>query len=180
MKRIKVLDKEFEISIPAERIQQVVSDLAAQINRDYAGKEIMLLSILNGSFMFAADLIRKITVPCQISFLKMASYQGTASTGHVKSLIGINENLDNKILVIVEDIIDTGITMENIFKQLAEHKPAEIRICTLLFKPAAFQKNFPIDYIGFKIPNDFIIGYGLDYDGLARNLEDIYVLAKYK
>jgi len=176
MKIVKILDKEFGVSIPAEKIQSRVIKLAEQFNNELREKDVIFLGILNGSFMFAADLFKFIEIKCQISFLKIASYSGTSSSGTVKSLIGINEELRGKTVIILEDIIDSGITMENIIRQLNGFEPAEIKICTLLFKPLAFKMNFKIDYIGFEIPNDFVVGYGLDYDGFGRNLPDIYKL----
>ncbi len=126
--------------------------------------------------MFASDLFKQITFPCKITFLKLASYQGTQSTGVVKSLIGLNENIKNKIVVVLEDIVDTGETLENIICQLKGYEPAEIRIATFLFKPLAYKKNLKLHYVGMEIPNDFIVGYGLDYDGYGRNLPEIYSL----
>lgn len=128
--------------------------------------------------MFVSDLYKNITIPSQISFLKLASYQGTSSSGNVKRLIGINENIENKTVVIMEDIIDTGNTLENIIKQLKGYEPADIKVATLLFKPEAYTKDIAIDYIGLEIPNDFIVGYGLDYDGFGRNLRDIYTITE--
>jgi hypoxanthine phosphoribosyltransferase len=173
---IKVKDKSFRVSIPSENIQENIKKMADQINQDLAGKEVIFLGILNGCFMFAGDLFKSITIDCQISFLKLASYQGTTSTGTVKQLIGINENIENKTVVIIEDIIDTGNTLDIIIKQLKGYQPAEIKVATLLYKPEVYSKDIPIDYYGFKIPNDFIIGYGLDYDGFGRNLKDIYTI----
>lgn len=177
MDKVTVFDKTFEISITHDEILERISKLAEQMNEDLKDKEVIFLGILNGSFMFASDLYKQIKVPSLISFLKLASYQGTSTTGKVKRLIGINEDIANKTVVIIEDIVDTGITLEQIIKQLKGYDPADIKVATLLFKPEAYQKDFDIDYIGFSIPPDFIIGYGLDYDGLARNLPHIYKLA---
>ncbi|RLD63290.1 MAG: hypoxanthine phosphoribosyltransferase [Bacteroidetes bacterium] len=174
--KIKVLDKEFKISIHYNEIQKRVEELAKTIDNDLKSKDVIFLGILNGSFMFAADLFKNIKIDCQISFLKLASYQGTSTTGKIKRLIGLNEDLKGKTVVILEDIIDTGITIENIIKQLKGYEPDEIKISTLLFKPTAYQKDIKIDYVGFEIPNDFILGYGLDYNGYARNLKHIYTL----
>ena len=174
MNKIKILEKEFEVFIPQERIQEVISDMAVKINNDLAGREVIFMGILNGAFMFASDLFRQINLDCQITFLKLASYSGTSSTGNVKRLIGINEDIKDKSVVILEDIVDTGITLENIIKQLSGYEPTEIRIATLLFKPQAYLRSIHLDYIGLEIPNDFIVGYGLDYKGYARNLADIY------
>lgn len=171
---IKILDKEFELSIPEDRIVMCIEKMAQAMSQDLQDKEPLFLGILNGSFLFAAELFKRLNFPCQISFLKLASYQGHSSTGKVKRLIGINEDIKDRTIVILEDIIDSGITMEHIKKQLCGYEPKEIKIATMLFKPQAFQKNFPIDYIGLIIPNDFIVGYGLDYDGFGRNLKHIY------
>lgn len=173
-KKVKVLDKEFEIFIESEEIQRTIANLAEKLNQDLKGKDVIFLGILNGSFMFASDLYKLIDVPSQISFLKLASYQGTSTSGTVKRLIGINEDLAGKTVVVLEDIVDTGITIENIIKQLRGYEPAEIKLATFLFKPAAMKTNVKLDYVGIEIPNDFIIGYGLDYDGFGRNLGDIY------
>ena len=174
MERIKVYDKEFELFIPNEQIMEVVSDMAEKINSDLAGRQVIFMGILNGAFMFASDLIRMITLDCQITFLKLASYAGTSSTGTVKRLIGINEDISRQTVVIIEDIVDTGITLENIIKQLSGYEPGEIRIATMLFKPDAYLKDIKLAYVGMEIPNDFILGYGLDYEGYGRNLAHIY------
>ena len=176
MSQVKVLDKTFEISIHQDKILERVKKLAQQMNEELAGKDVMFLGILNGAFMFAADLYKTITIPAPITFLKVASYDGTTSSGKVKRLIGINEDIANKTVVIIEDIVDTGITLEQIIKQLKGYDPAEILVSTLLFKPDSYQKNIPLDYVGFEIPPDFIVGYGLDYNGLGRNLPHIYKL----
>lgn len=176
MKEVQVLDKKFGVSITEKELLESIQKMGDQINEDLKGKEVIFLGILNGCFMFASDLYKCINIPSQISFLKLASYQGTTSLGSVKRLIGINENFENKTVVILEDIIDTGNTLDNIIKQLKGYEPAEIKVATLLFKPEAYTKDIPIDYIGKEIPNDFIVGYGLDYDGFGRNLRDIYTL----
>jgi hypoxanthine phosphoribosyltransferase len=173
-KQVKVLDKNFGIFISSEKIHQVVEQIASKMNKELEGKDVIFLGILNGSFMFASDLYKMIKIPSQISFLKLASYQGTSSSGNVKRLIGINEDLIGKTVVVIEDIVDTGITIDNIIKQLKGYEPAEIKIATLLLKPEALQTKVQLDYIGLEIPNDFIIGYGLDYNGFGRNLADIY------
>jgi len=173
-KIVKVLDKEFEISITHDQIQEAIEKVAAKINDELSGKDVIFLGILNGAFMFASDLYKNLTFNSQISFLKLASYSGTSSSGNVKRLIGVNEDLKDKVVVVIEDIIDTGHTIDHIIKQLKGYEPAEIKIATFLFKPDAYQTDIPIDYIGMEIPNDFIIGYGLDYDGFGRNLKHIY------
>jgi hypoxanthine phosphoribosyltransferase len=174
MQTVKIKDKEFLLSIKAEDIQKAVSNVAVKINRDLDGKDPVFLVILNGSFMFASDLFKLLKIPCEISFLKTSSYQGTNTTGNVKTLIGLTENIKNRTVVILEDIVDTGYTIKDIIKTLTEHEPAEIKICTMLFKPTAYKMDIKIDYVGIEIPNDFIIGYGLDYDGFGRNYADIY------
>ena len=173
---IKVLDKEFIISLPAEKIQSRISELAEELNGDFFGKRPIFLGILNGSFMFATDLFKRITIDAQITFLKLASYQGTSSTGNVKQLIGLNQEIKDQHIFILEDIVDTGETLDTIMRQLSGYLPASIRIASLLLKPDAYKKDIPIDYVGFRIPNQFIVGYGLDYNGFGRNYEDIYVL----
>ncbi|PKP08242.1 MAG: hypoxanthine phosphoribosyltransferase [Bacteroidetes bacterium HGW-Bacteroidetes-4] len=178
MKEIQVLDKKFKVSIPSNEIEQAIKKMAQQISEDLAGKNVLFLGILNGCFMFAGDLFKSIDLECQITFLKLASYQGTSSSGNVKRLIGINEDMEGKTVVILEDIIDTGNTLESIIKQLKGYEPAEIKIATLLFKPEAYQGDISVDYVGFEIPNSFIIGYGLDYDGYGRNLSDIYTIVE--
>lgn len=177
MKKIKLKDKEFGVSLSSEEIQSIIKQLGKRINSDYKGKETPLfISILNGSFMFTADLLKQIDFNCEITFLKLSSYLGTSSTGNVKELIGINEKIQGRHVIVLEDIVDTGITLEQIVHELQKLNPADIRVSTFLFKPEAYKKNIHIDYIGKEIPNDFIIGYGLDYDGLGRNLPDIYTL----
>jgi hypoxanthine phosphoribosyltransferase len=178
MDTVKILDKTFKKSISYEQIQEAIGNVAEKLNNDLKGKDVIFLGILNGAFMFAADLFKKININCQISFLKVASYQGTSSSGTVKRLIGVNEDIENKIVVILEDIIDSGITMEYLLKQLKGYEPKEIRIATLLLKPDALKVDLNIDYVAIKIPNEFIVGYGLDYDGYGRNLKDIYTLAE--
>ncbi|HSN50133.1 MAG TPA: hypoxanthine phosphoribosyltransferase [Bacteroidales bacterium] len=175
---IKVKDKEFQISIPAVKINLIVQELANQINRDYEGKNPIFLSILNGSFIFAADLIRKITIPCEISFVKFSSYSGTSSTENVKELIGLSEDVGGRHVIIIEDIVDTGITMELLLEDVKKLNPASVKLACFTFKPEAFRKTFRIDYLGISIPNDFIVGYGLDYDGYGRNLPDIYKVSE--
>jgi hypoxanthine phosphoribosyltransferase len=174
MKTVTLKDKTFALSIPSANIQAAVDVLADQLNADLAGKTPLFLVILNGSFMFASDLLKKLQMDCEVSFVKLASYSGTQSTHQVKKLIGLNEELRGRTIVILEDIIDSGITIENMLEQLKEYEPADVRIATFLFKPDAFTKSYSIDYVGMRIPNDFIVGYGLDYDGLGRNLPDIY------
>jgi hypoxanthine phosphoribosyltransferase len=174
MSRKIVHDKQFEVYITNAEIRRVISGMAARINEDLAEEDVIFLGILNGAFMFASDLFREITLDCQISFLKLASYAGTSSTGTVKRLIGINEDIYNKTVVILEDIVDTGVTLDNIIKQLRGYEPAEIRVATMLFKPESYTMDLELDYVGIEIPNDFVLGYGLDYEGFGRNLADLY------
>ncbi len=176
METVKVLDKTFYKTISAQTIDERIAVIAQKMNAELKDKDVIFLGILNGSFLFAADLFRQINFECQITFLKVASYEGTTSSGKVKRLIGINENIENKTVVILEDIIDSGVTMDYILKQLRGYEPKEILIATLLFKPDAFKKDFNVDYIAIEIPNDFIVGYGLDYEGFGRNLRNIYTL----
>ena len=173
---ITVRDRHFRISIPDEQIAQRVNAVAAAISKDLEGEKPLFLAVLNGSFVFAADLLRGMTVPCEISFVKLASYQGTMSTGNVKEVLGINEDLSGRHVIIVEDIVETGTTMKRMIESLGTRNPASVEICTLLFKPERLKEELDIRYVAFEIPNDFIIGYGLDYDQQARGLSDIYVL----
>ena len=176
MKEISILDKKFREFLTEEVIQQRIGELARQVNEDLAGKEVVFLGILNGAFLFAADLFRRIDFPARISFIKLASYQGTSSQGLIKELIGWNEDIKDKSVVVIEDIVDTGNTLERIIGELVIRKAAEVRIASLLYKPLAYTKNIPLDYIGFEIPNDFVVGFGLDYDGFGRNLPSVYTL----
>ena len=175
MGTIKVLDKEFELFIPYEKIRSVVEKMADEMNRDLSGKKPLFLCILNGSFMFAAEIFKRISLlDAEISFVKLASYEGTSSTGRIKELIGLNEDLTDRTVVVLEDIVDTGYTIESIIKQIKEKNAEEVHVSTLLLKPDALVKEIKLDYVGIEIPNDFIVGYGLDYDGCGRNLIDIY------
>ena len=178
MDTIKILDKTFKTFIPESEIQKRVAAVAEKINHDMAGKNPLLLAVLNGSFIFAADLIRYLTIPCEISFVKLASYQGTTSTGKIKEIIGINENLENRDVIIVEDIVDTGNTMKRMLETLGTRNPRSLHICTLLVKPGKLQVPLNIEYCAMEIPNDLIVGYGLDYDQQGRNLRDIYTVVE--
>ena len=171
---IKIKDKTFEPYIKEADIQNVIKEVAEKINADLAGKNPLFLIILNGAFMFAADLMKSITIDCQVSFVKLSSYSGTQTTQVVRELIGLDSSIEGRCVVIVEDIIDTGMTMEHLLKNLKNLGAEEVRIATLTFKPNAFLYDYPIDYIGMSIPNDFIVGYGFDYDGYGRNSADIY------
>jgi hypoxanthine phosphoribosyltransferase len=173
---VKVHDRYFETFIPEETIQMEVQRIAGEMNRDLAGQDPIFLGILNGAFMFASDLYKQLDFPCQITFLKLASYSGTHSTGSVKQLIGINRDLKDRVVVVLEDIVDTGVTLETIIRQLSGFEPAEIKVATFLHKPDATVREVKLDYVGISIPNNFIIGYGLDYEGYGRNFREIYQL----
>ncbi len=173
---IQIKDKTFEVFIPEAGLAEKVAAVAERINRDYEGKNPVFVAVLNGSFMFAADLLKKIRIPCEITFVKVASYHAMHSTGKVKELIGLTEDLAGRHVVVVEDIVDTGITMEQILAQLRTHRPASVKTAVLLFKPEALQRDVPLDYVCFEIANRFVVGYGLDYDGYGRNLASLYVL----
>ena len=176
MSIVKIKDLTFKTFIPESEIQQRVKAVAEKINKDLDGKNPLLLAVLNGSFVFAADLIRNITIPCEISFVKLASYQGTTSTGKIKEVIGLNEDLTGRTVVIVEDIVDTGFTMKRMIETLGTRHPESIHICSLLVKPHKLQVPLNIEYAAIEIPNDFIVGYGLDYDQQGRQLRDIYTI----
>lgn len=178
MKRIKLLDREFKLSIPFSEIDGAIAKIADKMNKELHDQNPLLVCVLNGSFMFAADLMKKLDFPCQISFVKLSSYRGTETTGNVKEIIGLTENIEGRTIVILEDIIDTGITIEKILADLSEFKPKDLKVATMLFKPEACKGDFKVDYVGIDIPNDFIVGYGLDYDGYGRNLPDIYTVVE--
>ena len=175
MKSVTILDKEFELFIPYEKIRSIVEEMAEQMNQDLKGKNPLFLCILNGSFMFAAEIFKRISLlDAEISFIKLASYAGTNSTGSVKELIGLNEDLTGRTIVVLEDIVDSGITIAKTIEQIKSKNPLEIKIASLILKPEALKVKVQLDYIGIEIPNDFIVGYGLDYNGRGRNLIDIY------
>jgi hypoxanthine phosphoribosyltransferase len=176
MSRIKVHDKTFEPFLSEQEIQQQIKKMAEAINADYAGLRPMFIAILNGSFMFAADLFKYITIDAEICFIKLASYKGTTSSGQVFTAIGLDVDLIGKHVIIIEDIIDTGKTLSEFLPKLMHQQPASLKIAALLHKPEAVRYPIPIDYLGFSIPNKFVVGYGLDYDGLGRNLKEIYQL----
>jgi hypoxanthine phosphoribosyltransferase len=178
MSIVKIKDKTFKTSIPEAEILQRIKDLAARINKDLEGKNPLFLAVLNGSFMFAADLMKEITIPCEISFVKLASYQGVLSTGKVREVIGLNEDISGRTVVVVEDIIDTGRTMHQMLDSLQTRNPEAIHLCTLFVKPDKIEEPLDIEYAAFTIPNDFIVGYGLDYDQQGRNLREIYTLVE--
>ena len=174
MSHIKVHDKDFEIYLPEEAIQQRVKELAMQINEDYQGKKPLFIAILNGSFMFASDLFKQLNIEAELCFIKLASYKGLKSSGKVVTSIGLEEDLYGKDVVIVEDIVDTGKTLHDFLTKLMHQQPRSLRIAALLHKSEATSFPLHIDYIGFDIPNKFVVGYGLDYDGLGRNFKEIY------
>ncbi|MBP8960178.1 MAG: hypoxanthine phosphoribosyltransferase [Bacteroidales bacterium] len=178
MKKVEVHGKIFSELIPAKDISRRIEEIAGEINRDYRGKDVIFIGILNGSFVFAASLFLKISLDAKISFVKLASYQGTASSGSVKQLIGCNENIKGMDVIVVEDIVETGATLENILDELKTREVGSVKVATLLVKPDAFKKNIKLDYVGFEIPNNYVIGYGLDYEGYGRNYPSIYKMVE--
>lgn len=176
MATITIKDLTFKPFITEQELQILIKNVALQINKEYAGKSPLFLGVLNGSFMFMSDLMKSIDLECLISFVKLASYEGTESTGSVIQLIGLNESLEGRDVIIVEDIVDTGNTLEKLYQVILEKNPNSLKIATLLYKPEAYNKEFNIDFVAKEIPNDFVVGYGLDYDGYGRNLSSIYVL----
>ncbi|MBN2263778.1 MAG: hypoxanthine phosphoribosyltransferase [Prolixibacteraceae bacterium] len=175
MSRIKLHDKEFETFIPYAQINQSVKKMALQISNDLKNEDVLFICILNGSFMFTAELFKEIELEqAEVTFMRLSSYDGTDTTGQVKKLIGLNEPINGRVLVVLEDIIDTGTTIVEVMKLLKEHQPKAVKIATLLLKPEKFKNKMPVDYVGMEIGNDFIVGFGLDYDQKGRNLKDIY------
>lgn len=180
MRRIKIQDKEFKLFIPFANIKRAVDNIALQINNEYLDKEVLFIVVLNGAFMFSAELLKNIKVSSQVSFVKLSSYSGSATTGNVKEIIGLNEDIKDKNIVIIEDIVDSGHTIESLVRQINGQKPASLKVATLLFKPQSYLKNMKIDYVGLEIVNEFVIGFGLDYNGYGRNYENIYALIEKK
>jgi hypoxanthine phosphoribosyltransferase len=178
MNSIKIHDKRFRLFLRSGKIQSGIVKIGKQLNKDLSGKEVVFLVILNGSFLFAAELIRQFKHPCRVSFLKLASYEGADNSGAVKKLIGHNDKLEDKTVIIIEDIVDSGNTLDSVIREVNSLKPAEVRIATLLLKPEAYEYLYKLDYVGFRIPNQFVVGFGLDYDGLGRNMNDIYILTE--
>lgn len=172
--KIVLHDKTFSIFITEDKIIDAVKNVAEKINTAYHGKSPLLIPILNGSFLFAADLAKHLTIPCEFSFIKASSYRGERSSGTLESLIGLTEDIQNRHVIIIEDIVDTGNTLAKLLPEMELRLPASIKIASLLFKPAALQTDIKVDFAGINIPNDFIVGYGLDYNGLGRNLRHIY------
>lgn len=173
-KEIKIRDKKFTKFISADKIQRSISRIAKKINKDFKRRKPLFISVLNGSFMFTADLLKKINVECEVSFVKLASYSGTSSSGKVRELIGLNMDIKGRDVIILEDIVDSGNTIKGIMAGLQKQGPVQIRIATLFFKPDAYKGDIKLDYVGMEVPNDFLVGYGLDYDGMGRNMPDIY------
>jgi hypoxanthine phosphoribosyltransferase len=169
-------DKTFRPFISADAIQTRIQELAGQINEAYADRKPLLVVVLNGAFLFAADLMKNLTIPCEITFIRVASYSATESTGQLKQILGLSEPVTNRHLIVIEDIVDTGLTICEVCEQLDAQNPASIAIATLLFKPTALKNKIDLQYVGFEIENQFVLGYGLDYDGLGRNTKDILVL----
>lgn len=178
MKQVAIHDKRFRQYIDTDTIQKRVAELATEIDKDYEGLCPLFLCILNGSFIFAADLFKQITVAAEISFIKLASYKGTSSSGNVVTAIGLEENLNGRHIILLEDIIDTGKTIHSFLPELLQRQPASLRIASFLSKPEALRYPIEADYIGFEIPDNFVVGYGLDYDGLGRNLPELYTLCE--
>ena len=175
---IQVHDKEFEPYLTASQINDRIKAIADQLNKDYAGKKPVFIAILNGSFIFAADLFKALSIDVEVCFIKLASYKGTRSSGQVITAIGLDMDIFGREVVIVEDIVDTGKTLSEFLPQLHHQQPASLKIVALLHKPEATVFPIPIDYLGFAIPNKFVVGYGLDYDGLGRNIPEIYKLVE--
>lgn len=174
MALINVHDKSFDIYLTESAIQQRVKEIAAQINTDFSGKRPLFIAILNGSFMFASDLFKYLTIEAELCFIKLASYKGMKSSGNVVTSIGLEDDIFDKDIIIVEDIVDTGKTLHNFLPKLLHQQPRSLKIAALLHKPDATTFPLTLDYVGFPIPNKFVVGYGLDYDGLGRNLKEIY------
>lgn len=175
MNKIQIEDREFEILIENDNICKRTRLIGIQINLDYENRCPVFIGVLNGSFMFMADLLKEITISCEVSFIKVSSYSGTKSTGEVKNIFGLPEDLHNRDIIIVEDIVDTGLTLSHILKEVSRQKPASVKVCSLLLKPAALKEPVnELEYVGFELSNEFVVGYGLDYNGLGRNLIDIY------
>lgn len=174
--KIKLQDKTFRVMIPAEQIDKAIGDVATQLNERYEGRIPVFLGVLSGSFLFLSDLVRKIDFDSRLAFVKLSSYEGTQSTGEVRQELGVDFDIEGQDIIIVEDIVETGHSMNHLLDYLQQKKPASIVICTLFYKPDKFLYDFPIDYKAFVIGNEFIVGYGLDYNQLGRNLKDIYVI----
>ncbi|GAB3288183.1 phosphoribosyltransferase [Hymenobacter tenuis] len=171
---ISLHNKQFEPYLKAAELAAAIKQVGARLTQDYAGQTPMFVAVLNGSFMFAADLLKEVALDCEVCFIRVASYQGTSSTGEVKEVLGLTEDLTGRHVIILEDIVDTGHTMRMLLDMLSEKKPASLEVATLFLKPECLQHELSIRYVGLSIPNDFIVGYGLDFDGLGRNYPDVY------
>ena len=176
MKEVQILDKTFTVMIDETTIVNRIKSISAQLTEEYAGKNPIFIGVLNGAFLFLADLFKGINTPCEISFIRVTSYSGTKSTGEMKNVFGLKESISDRHVIIIEDIVDTGETMKYLFDELKKQNPASLKLATLLFKPAALKNPVKPDYVGFEIEPAFVVGYGLDYNGYGRNLTDIYVL----
>jgi len=175
MNCIQIEDKEFEILLENDQINKRTRLIGIQLNVDYEDRCPIIIGVLNGSFLFMADLLKEIEGSCEVAFIRVSSYKGTDSTGVIKEALGLPDNLHDRDILIVEDIVDTGITLKYILEKVYLQKPASVKVCSLLYKPAALLQTIPeLEYIGFEIPNEFVVGYGLDYNGLGRNLNDVY------
>lgn len=177
MDKISILDKTFVVDIPELRIQERIAEMAKKISADLKDQRPMFICVLNGSFLFAADLFKRMSIECEIAFVRVSSYEGTHSTGVIKNLMGFPDDLKDRTVVILEDIVDSGDTAVHLLEGLKKRSPGKVFFASLLLKPQALKHDVTIDYVGFEVPNDFLVGYGLDYDGLGRNLRDIYKLS---
>ena len=175
-KEITLHNKTFTPFINKAKISAQITRIAQEINRDYSGKKPLLVGILNGSILFFSDLLKQVEIECEVAFLRVSSYKGTETTGNVKKVLGLDKNIENKDIIVVEDIVDTGITLENILEDLSSNNPSSIKVATLLFKPKAYTKNYPVDYVGFEVGNEFLVGFGLDYNEIGRNLDELYII----
>ena len=176
MNIIELHNRKFKLFIDANSIQNAIDNVATDINRDYKEKNPVFIGVLNGSFLFTADVVRRFDSNCEVGFIRLASYEGTDSTGKIKELMGLNEDIKDRDVLILEDIVDSGNTLEYIVEILRSYQPKSLKVATFLFKPKAYLKDIPVDYSGIEVGNEFLVGYGLDFDGLGRNLEDIYII----
>jgi hypoxanthine phosphoribosyltransferase len=177
MNRITIKDKTFEVNLSAETIQERIQEVADLINADFKDKNPLFIVVLNGAFLFAADVFRRLNIACEISFIRVSSYAGTQSTGFVRSILGLDGSVEGRPVILLEDIVDSGDTAVYLVEEITKSRPSELRFASLLLKPDALKHDFRPDYVGFEVPNDFLVGYGLDYDGYGRNLNEIYKLS---